>query len=71
MSNTIPSVILTINVSSSGLKFFLCRMRHSATEVDPDACQERWSELVPVAAGSWRTTTIKLPQSNIARTPQL
>ena len=40
MSNTIPSVNLTINVGSSGLKFFLYRMRHSATEVDPDGVRE-------------------------------
>jgi hypothetical protein len=40
LSNTIPSVNLTINVGSSGLKFFLYRMRHSATEVDPDGVRE-------------------------------
>ena len=35
MSDTIPSVILTINVGSSSLKFSLYRMDRLATEVNP------------------------------------
>jgi acetate kinase len=59
MSNTIPSVILTINVGSSGLKLFLYRMRHSATEVDPDAVRK--------AGANW----LQWPQSNDRSTSQL
>jgi len=35
MNNTIRSVILTINVGSSSLKFALYRMGRTATEVHP------------------------------------
>jgi len=35
MSDTIPSVILTINIGSSSLKFSLYRTDRQATEVDP------------------------------------